>query len=56
MYNVAPPPFYCCCCKDDIILDKIQALKLGELESQFAPTLITCKVIQATYIVVNLQQ
>ena len=49
-------PLFRCCSKDrHNILDKIWALRLGKLEFQFDPTLITCNVIQAIYML-HLQQ
>ena len=50
IHYIKYPPFFVVA-KMDIILDKIKALKLGKLEFQFDPTLITCNVIQAIYIV-----
>ena len=52
---VGTPPFIVVVAKMDIILNKMKALKLGKLENQFDPTLISCNLIQAIYIV-HLQQ
>ena len=49
--GIPPPLFFFCCCKDGHNTGQNTGTKIGRLEFQFDPTMITCNVIQAIYIV-----